>query len=229
MILITGHARCGSTSVAYNVGEIYTECYNDHMIRFDESELRKEVVNTSKEDRLELIKKEGYRGNKDLFIYIEPYIQKLLEDKALSRIVVLIRNDLFSQVFSNCMCIQMNQWHGHNDFVRKGSVSHIPLDLFTYQLKECFKNNKTLVETFKDVNIAKVFVYEDLFSISERQAEYWEDLFAFLNLSFSSKKLFQINHKRYNGIDTQSRIENISELRQIYMNFVYGSLERTDV
>jgi len=224
MILITGHARCGSTAVAYWVDNIYSEGLNDNMIRFDEDEFRKTVCDTPKEDRIALLKEKGYAGNKDLYMYLEDYLPDMIERKDFAKIVVLIRNDLFSQVFSNCVCIQMNQWHGQKDFVRKGSLSHIPVDLFSYQLRTCFKNNKKLIETFKDVDEAKVFIYEDLFSVSERQCEAWEDLFSFLNLDFSSKKLFRINQKRYNGIDTQSKIENIAELRHTYMEFIYESL-----
>ena len=229
MILVTGYARCGSSSVAYNIGNIYVEAYNDHMIRFDDNnDFRQRVVDAPKENRLELIKREGYRGNKDLFPYIEPYIQQLLDDGVMSRIVVLIRNDLFSQVFSNCMSILMNKWHGDKDFVKRGSVSYIPVDSFNYQLKTCFDYNKKIIKTFKNVPEAKIFTYEDLFTISERQCESWEALFSFLNLPFSSKKLFSINQKRYNSIETMSKIENISELRQIYSEFIYESLNRSE-
>ena len=219
MQFIIGNPRSGTTALAEFVGNIYIEPNSEAMLKFDPSKLRHKILEDGYDRTISNLN--GFRGFKETTSSINKcQIEYFIESEEIDKVLIIVRNDLFASALSSSISTQIGTWHGHKDFVRERQLSRIDGNLFRSYLAHMWTNNACLLSFTKKKKV-KVCCYEDLFTICDRQKRYWGEICEFLGMDFPEERWANVNSKRYNGVDTHTSVPNISELRKIYMEFIY--------
>ena len=149
--------------------------------------------------------------------------EELIAHKKIKKILLPYRKNVFKQALSFCISRKLQEWHGDCDFVRNSIVGKLDEEMFKAMLLRFYNHNK-FVESLPNSNKYKLCKYEDFFEIKSKQETSWKNMFKFLDCEYtpdiSAYIARYLGHKKYNGPETYSKIENLENLKNIYSNFM---------
>lgn len=141
----------------------------------------------------------------------------------VSRVVVTYRESVFKQALSLSISLKTRLWHDDPEAFRHAEIGKLSPEVFGQNLLMLRSYNNFVLSMGHHVpNGDKLFVckYEDFFDDQGNQDLLWESLFQFLGYNYAPDILVNVNSRRYNGPHTYSKIDNLSELKDIYSEFV---------
>lgn len=153
----------------------------------------------------------------------------LVECGLTSGVVINYRENIFKQALSMGIAFETKWWHGDPEDFKNVEIGKLPTTQFERHLGLFKSYNDFVVSmSYYTSKKDKLFIckYEDFFEDQGNQEAMWKSLVQFLGYDYDSQILEQVNAKRYNGPHTYSRIENLSELEDIYEKFVRSDSER---
>lgn len=176
-------------------------------------------------------------------------ISRLVTHSAVSKVVLIYRENLFKQALSMCIATNTQYWHGskkEHAEAYAGGVGKINLHQFVGCLDALRSINDhilaakqlTITDHFYGFNKRatmsqdKLYVvkYEDFFETHfEEQSKHWRHLHEFLGFDYSPKilshepghwEVTKINSTRHNGPSTYDTIDNLPDIIESYQAFL---------